>query len=106
MLSLDDSSELPYDLFLGVPKHRVPDVVAASGMTEKGWIPVNPQNLETRFPGVYYGRGCEAAREHPRRISIESRNHAWEPIGQSTDDELKAIWLYVQSIPAEKQSNE
>ncbi len=50
---LDDESEMPYDLFLGVPKHRVPDVVAASGMTEDGWIPVNPKNLETRFPGVY-----------------------------------------------------
>jgi sulfide:quinone oxidoreductase len=50
---LDDDSEMPYDLFLGVPKHRVPDVVAASGMTEDGWIPVNPKNLETRFPGVY-----------------------------------------------------
>ena len=50
---LDDESEMPYDLFLGVPKHRVPDVVAASGMTEDGWIPVNPTNLETRFPGVY-----------------------------------------------------
>ena len=50
---LDDGSELPYDLFLGIPKHRVPDVVAASGMTEDGWIPVNPQNLRTRFPGVY-----------------------------------------------------
>ena len=50
---LDDESEMPYDLFLGIPKHRVPDVVAASGMTENGWIPVNPKNLETRFPGVY-----------------------------------------------------
>jgi len=50
---LDDERELPYDLFLGVPKHRVPDVVAASGMTEDGWIPVNPKNLKTRFPGVY-----------------------------------------------------
>jgi sulfide:quinone oxidoreductase len=50
---LDDGSELPYDLFLGIPKHRVPDVVAASGMTVDGWIPVNPQNLRTRFPGVY-----------------------------------------------------
>ena len=50
---LDDESEMPYDLFLGVPKHRAPDVVAASGMTEDGWIPVNPKNLETRFPGVY-----------------------------------------------------
>lgn len=50
---LDDGSELPYDLFLGIPKHRVPDVVAASDMTVDGWIPVNPKNLETRFPGVY-----------------------------------------------------
>ncbi len=50
---LDDESELPYDLFLGIPKHCVPDVVAASGMTEDGWVPVNRKNLETRFPGVY-----------------------------------------------------
>ncbi len=50
---LDDETEMPYDLFLGIPKHRVPDVVAASGMTEEGWIPVNSLTLETRFPGVY-----------------------------------------------------
>jgi sulfide:quinone oxidoreductase len=50
---LDDESQMPYDLFLGVPKHCVPSVVAASGMTENGWIPVNPKNLKTRFPGVY-----------------------------------------------------
>jgi len=50
---LDDEGEMPYDLFLGIPKHCVPAVVAASGMTEDGWIPVNPKNLKTRFPGVY-----------------------------------------------------
>jgi len=50
---LDDESEMPYDLFLGIPRHRVPDVVAQSGMTEDGWIPVNPLTLETRFPGIY-----------------------------------------------------
>jgi sulfide:quinone oxidoreductase len=50
---LDDGSELPYDLFLGVPKHRAPEVVLASGMTEDGYVPVNPKTLETRFPGVY-----------------------------------------------------
>ena len=50
---LDDESEMPYDLFLGIPKHCVPGVVAASGMTVDGWIPVNPKNLKTRFPGVY-----------------------------------------------------
>lgn len=50
---LDDGSELPFDLFLGVPKHRAPDVVIASGMTEDGYVPVSSQTLETRFPGVY-----------------------------------------------------
>jgi len=50
---LDDGSEMPYDLFLGVPKHRAPDVVVESGMTTDGYVPVNPETLETRFPGVY-----------------------------------------------------
>jgi sulfide:quinone oxidoreductase len=50
---LSDGGELPYDLFLGVPVHRVPEVVAASGMTVDGWIPVDPLTLETTFPGVY-----------------------------------------------------
>ena len=50
---LDDGSELPYDLFLGVPKHRAPAVVEAGGLAENGWVPVNPKTLETKFPGVY-----------------------------------------------------
>ena len=50
---LDDGSELPFDLFLGVPRHRAPDVVIASGMSEDGYIPASPQTLQTRFPGVY-----------------------------------------------------
>jgi sulfide:quinone oxidoreductase len=50
---LDDGSELPFDLFLGVPKHRAPDVVVAGGMTEDGYVPVDPATLKTRFPGVY-----------------------------------------------------
>jgi sulfide:quinone oxidoreductase len=50
---LDDGSTMPYDLFLGVPKHRAPDVVIASGLTEDGYVPVSSKTLETRFPGVY-----------------------------------------------------
>jgi sulfide:quinone oxidoreductase len=50
---LDDGTELPYDLFLGVPKHRAPEVVLASGMTEDGYVPVSSRTLETKFPGVY-----------------------------------------------------
>ncbi len=50
---LDDGAELPFDLFLGVPKHRAPDVVIDSGMTEDGYISVDSATLQTRFPGVY-----------------------------------------------------
>jgi sulfide:quinone oxidoreductase len=50
---LDDGAELAFDLFLGVPKHRAPEVVIASGMTEDGYVPVDPATLRTRFPGVY-----------------------------------------------------
>ena len=53
MAILDTKEEMPYDLFLGIPKHRVPTVVAECGMTENGWIPVDRKNLKTRFPGVY-----------------------------------------------------
>jgi sulfide:quinone oxidoreductase len=50
---LDDGEEIAYDLFLGVPKHRAPDVVVESGMAQDGYIPVDSRTLQTRYPGVY-----------------------------------------------------
>ena len=50
---LDDGTEMPFELFLGVPKHRAPEVVEKSGMTVNGWIPVDKTNLKTKYPGVY-----------------------------------------------------
>ncbi|MGI8571475.1 MAG: NAD(P)/FAD-dependent oxidoreductase [Solirubrobacteraceae bacterium] len=50
---LDDGAEVQFDLFLGVPKHRAPDVVIASGMTAEGYVPVSSATLETRYPDVY-----------------------------------------------------
>jgi sulfide:quinone oxidoreductase len=52
---LRDGRELPYGLFLGVPVHRVPQVVVDSGLAAHAtdWVKVNKQTLETRFPGVY-----------------------------------------------------
>jgi sulfide:quinone oxidoreductase len=50
---LDDGGQMPYDLFLGVPRHRAPEVVVAGGLTEDGWIPVDQKTLATRFPGVF-----------------------------------------------------
>jgi sulfide:quinone oxidoreductase len=50
---LDDGRELPCDLFLGVPKNRAPDVVVATGLTENGWVTIDPRTLETKHPGVF-----------------------------------------------------
>ncbi len=50
---LADGAEHPFDLFLGVPKHRAPDVVIESGITIDGYIPVSHETLETEHPGVY-----------------------------------------------------
>lgn len=48
-----DGGSIPYDLFLGIPLHRVPAVVQSAGLAENGWIPVSEKDLSTRFPGVY-----------------------------------------------------
>ena len=50
---VNDGREVPYDLFLGIPVHRGPEVVAASELAEDGWIPVDPGTFATKFPGVY-----------------------------------------------------
>jgi sulfide:quinone oxidoreductase len=52
---LSDGTEMPYALFLGIPVHRVPEVVVQSGLAAHphDWVPVNKATLETDFPGVY-----------------------------------------------------
>jgi sulfide:quinone oxidoreductase len=50
---LESGARLPYDLFVGIPIHRVPAVVAESGLAESGWVAVDPDNLMTPFPDVY-----------------------------------------------------
>ena len=52
---LNDGTEMPCDLLLGIPVHRVPQVVVESGLAAHphDWVPVNKQTLETKFPGVY-----------------------------------------------------
>jgi sulfide:quinone oxidoreductase len=50
---LESGDRIAYDLFVGVPIHRVPAVVAESGLAPDGWIKVDPETLLTPFPGVY-----------------------------------------------------
>jgi sulfide:quinone oxidoreductase len=50
---LESGERLPYDLFVGIPIHRVPAVVAQSGLAKNGWVAVDRGTLMTPFPDVY-----------------------------------------------------
>jgi sulfide:quinone oxidoreductase len=50
---LESGERITYDLFVGVPIHRVPAVVAESGLAPQGWVAVEPGTLLTPFRDVY-----------------------------------------------------
>jgi len=50
---LESGERVPYDLFVGIPIHRVAAVVKESGLAESGWVAVDRDNLMTPFPDVY-----------------------------------------------------
>jgi sulfide:quinone oxidoreductase len=56
--TLDDGTEVVTDLFLGVPKHRAPQVVLDSGMALDDYIPVDKGTLATQYQGVYALGDC------------------------------------------------
>ena len=58
---LTDGTELPFELFLGIPVHRVPQVVVDSGLAADAfnWVPVNKKTLETSFSASVCSWGCE-----------------------------------------------
>jgi sulfide:quinone oxidoreductase len=58
-----DGGTLSYDLFVGIPVHRAPDPLAASGLAVNGWVPVDQTNLRTQFEQVYaLGDVCTGSR--------------------------------------------
>ncbi|MFQ5950488.1 MAG: NAD(P)/FAD-dependent oxidoreductase, partial [Candidatus Geothermarchaeales archaeon] len=53
-LHFENGRTIPFDLLFCVPPHRAPGAVAEAGLTdETGWIPVNPETLETKHENVY-----------------------------------------------------
>jgi sulfide:quinone oxidoreductase len=65
--TLASGETLPYDLFVGIPKHRAPDPLAAAGLAVDGWVPVDQTNLRTQFPQVYaLGDVCTGPRTVPK----------------------------------------
>ena len=57
---LESGARFAYDLFVGIPIHRVPAVVAESGLAPNGWVAVDRDTLRTPFPDVYAVGDCVA----------------------------------------------
>jgi sulfide:quinone oxidoreductase len=53
MIQLDDGDELSYDLLLGVPRHRAPEVAADLPAGNDGWVQVDPYTLRTSYDDVF-----------------------------------------------------
>ncbi len=51
--TLADGRVAPYDLLLGIPVHRAPQVVEESALAEDGWVTVDHTTFATRFENVY-----------------------------------------------------
>lgn len=53
-IRFSERAESSFNLLAYVPPHRAPAVVQAAGLADTGgWIAVNRDTLETKFPGVY-----------------------------------------------------
>jgi sulfide:quinone oxidoreductase len=53
-LAFANGAEADFNLLAYLPPHRAPKVVREAGMCgESGWVPVDRNTLETKFPGVY-----------------------------------------------------
>jgi sulfide:quinone oxidoreductase len=67
-----DGEEFEFDMFVGIPIHRVPEVIAASGLAPDGWIPVDRDNLRTEHDGVYALGDCAATPNPKAGVFAES----------------------------------
>ena len=53
-LVLENGERAPFDLLVGVPPHRSPQVIRDTNLVnEGGWVPVDDKTLATTYEGVY-----------------------------------------------------
>jgi sulfide:quinone oxidoreductase len=52
-LEFENGSKADYDLLVGIPPHRVPEVVKSSGLAEGDWVAVDRSTMKTRFANVF-----------------------------------------------------
>ncbi|HEX2614893.1 MAG TPA: FAD/NAD(P)-binding oxidoreductase [Nitrososphaera sp.] len=52
-LEFENGAKLGYDLLVGIPPHRAPEVVRSSGLTDGDWVAVDRHTLKTSHKNVF-----------------------------------------------------
>lgn len=52
-LEFENGSKVDYDVLVGIPPHRVPEVVKNSVLADDDWVAVDRNTMKTRFPNVF-----------------------------------------------------
>jgi len=52
-LEFENGSRADYDVLVGIPPHRAPEVVRSAGLAEGDWITVDRSTMKTRLANVY-----------------------------------------------------
>ena len=52
-LEFENGNKADYDVLVGIPPHRVPEVVRSSGLAEGDWVAVDKSTMKTRFANVF-----------------------------------------------------
>jgi sulfide:quinone oxidoreductase len=52
-LEFENGNKADYDVLVGIPPHRVPEVVRSSGLAEGDWVAIDKNTMKTRFKNVF-----------------------------------------------------
>ena len=52
-LEFENGAREGYDVLVGIPPHKVPEVIKASGLAAGDWMSVDPRMMKTQFPNVF-----------------------------------------------------
>ncbi|MEW6604365.1 MAG: FAD/NAD(P)-binding oxidoreductase [Thermoproteota archaeon] len=52
-LEFENGSKADYDVLVGIPPHKVPEIVREAGLTDGDWVAVDRKTMKTKFKNVY-----------------------------------------------------
>jgi sulfide:quinone oxidoreductase len=52
-LEFENGGKADYDVLVGIPPHKVPEIVKSSGLAEGDWVAIDKNTMKTKFKNVF-----------------------------------------------------